>query len=70
MNISLYFGMQDIPIGTLCDWLIDAVNPRLMTDITFSEYVYLIGFFSVFGKMEKIRFVFGHMCTASNQTMK
>jgi hypothetical protein len=41
-----------------------------MLQLSFSEYVHLISFFSVFGVHEKIRWIFGYMCTKSHQTIK
>ena len=66
VDMFKYFGIPVIKIGK---WLVEAIEPRDSTSITFSEYVHLISYFCVFGEQEKYRFVFGHKCTKNNQTM-
>jgi hypothetical protein len=63
------FKYFDVPIINIGMWLVEAIEPRDPNSITFSEYVHLISYFCVFGEQEKFRFVFGHCCTKSHQTM-
>jgi hypothetical protein len=60
---------QNIPHITICNWLLEAIVPDSMLQLSFSEYVHLISFYSVFGLQEKIRFIFGYMCSKSHQTI-
>jgi len=69
VRVSAMWTYFDYPMITICGWLVAAINPRELTELTFSEYVHLISYFCVFWTTEKIRFIFGHMCTKSNQTM-
>ena len=61
---------MNIPRIELCNWLIEAIAPESILQLTFSEYVHLISFFAVFGLEEKVRFIFGYVCTKSHQTLE
>ena len=51
----------DFPECQLTKWVFGAVNPKRKAELTFSEYVHVICYFSMFGRKELVRFLFGQM---------
>lgn len=53
-----FFGFED---GEVAKWLVAAVKPRRVAEVSFSEYVHIVCYFSMLGSRDLRRFVFGCM---------
>ena len=51
----------DLPWMTIAGWVFAAVSPVKPEELWFSEFVHIIAYFSMFGRKEIVRFLFGQV---------
>jgi hypothetical protein len=67
-DIFDFFG--GFELNQIAKWMVEAVKPNRLNELTFSEYAHLVISTSMFGTKEIMRFLFGCIDTKSNAFIK